>query len=187
MSEILEKSVNVLESVFKHTAPYDKGNLRYAMLSTPIVFGQVAIVEFGTEWENRSKTKYNYGQLLNDKRVIKNRESEDREKRLRNRVIKSADNTRNIIVKDLRYGKNLRMSRQQLYSNNKRLNKENKPRQYELLFIDKNIPIKKSTTPYRVNRHYHYLDDFYDIYIRHLANAFGGVLHKGDYEVKKGD
>lgn len=190
VNKTLKYACEIFWREFDAKAPRDKGNLYYAMGSKPILVGnKVAIINIGSNWSALTKQKYrrdfNYGNLLNDKRVIKNRESADKKKKLQNRRINSLDNTRNIVVKDLKYGKNLRMSRKQLESNNIRLRKENKPRQYELLFIDKNIPIKKSTTPYRVNRHYHYIDNIFDEYCKTLANALGGKLHRGDYIPKE--
>lgn len=197
--ELLEQSINVLGSVFKHTAPYSKGNLRTSMLSTPLVFGGIAIVEFGTEWESKSNIKYNYGQLLNDKRVIKNREinikedgkvsSERLKKRNEVRKERAYTNARTLIVKDTKYGKTMSISQRQYETNrqyNEKLNKNLKPyekrKDYEIIRVSYDKPIK-STPPTRVNKHYHYLEDFYETYIKHLANALGGTLHNGDYGV----
>ena len=205
VGDILDTSINVLESVFKNTAPYDKGNLRYSMLSLPLVYGRVAIMEFGSDWEHRSNVKYNYGQLLNDKRVINNREMDvttngkrDQkkvEKRNEIRAQRAYTNARTLIVKDTRYGNTLLISQRQYDTNRQKndiYNKNNptkKRKDYEIIRVSYDKPIRpeKATRPTRINKHYHYLDDFYDIYIKHLANALDGKLHRGDYGVDKED
>ena len=185
MQDYSNKAKASLEIVF-NKAPKDTGNLQYSMQSTPTISGDTITIKLGEEWQTRAKksSNYNYGQLLNDKRVIKNRESSNDVKRLQNRRIRSEQNTRNHIVKDTRNGKILRMSGRQ-YEVNMNKRKKGELPNFVLQNIDYNIPIKKSTIPYRVNRHYHYLNDLCSSFPNTFAQMVGGTLHRGDYNPSK--
>ena len=191
--EILKQATQTLDYVIGKNAPKDSGNLSYAMKSTPTILGNIAIVNLGKEWSNRAfkSKKYNYGQLLNDKRVIKNRESKNRQTRIENREKRKFTNTRSVWVKDKRYGNTIRISNRQYQISvqksrtNKKLQSSNETKDYIFIRNDTSIPtLDKKTRPMRTNRHYHYIDTLFQDYCVELARVLGGKLYKGDHYTK---
>lgn len=193
MSEILNTSIRMLDYVIGKNAPNDTGNLSQAIKSTPIVLGNMAIINLGQEWSSRAfKSKdYNYGQLLNDKRVIRNRESKNVETRIRNREQRRFTNTRSVWVKDKRYGNTIRITNRQYQRSveksrvSKKYQQFNETKDYIFLRNDTSIPTNNtSIRPTRTNRHYGYMDVLFNDYCVELARTLGGKLHKGDYYTK---
>ena len=140
---------------------------------------RVLTVEFGKNWTQKTNPKnmkanrtYNYGMLLNDKRIIKNRESKNKEKRLSNREKRAYQNTRNILVIDEK-GRNQRVSDRQYRHH------ISGQKQWKMVGVDTTIPITK--IPQRVNVHYHYLDEIYDLVVKDIAHRLNGKIHEGNY------
>lgn len=190
MSEILNTSIRTLDYVIGKNAPKDTGNLSQAIKGNPIIMGNMAIIHLGQEWSSRaSKSKnYNYGQLLNDKRVIRNRESKNRKTRIKNREQRRFANTRSVWVKDKRYGNTIRITNRQYQISveksrtSAKMQNFNETKDYIFLRNDTSIPINNtSTRPVRTNRHYGYMDVLFDEYCVDLARTLGGKLHKGIY------
>lgn len=192
MSNLLNRCFQVLDYTFQTKAPKDTGNLGYSMQSTPTIIGNVAIIELGKDWSSRTnkKDKYNYGQLLNDKRIIKNRESKKRQTRLENREKRKFSNSRSLWVKDKKYGNTIKITNRQYEISvkksrtDKKYQQFNETNRYEFIRNDNSVP-PNSGKPTRTNIHYHYLDYLFDEYSKNLARTLGGKLHKGDYKSKK--
>lgn len=201
---IMDVVLEQLETALINKAPHYTGNLRNAIKSKPFYspMEQGYVIRLGSEWQTKSnKTygkngKYYYAGLLNDKRVIKNRESKNKKNRMENRRNNNNILTRDLIVRDDTNGKILRMSEKQFnsqrrtYVNKKKVdlntfktvNQKTRVKQdkkYTLLSVDWGVPIKKAPIPMRVNRHYHYVDDVVEDMAKRVAIALGGKLKKG--------
>lgn len=192
MSEIINKALQVLDNTITRNAPRDKGNLSNAIKDTPTIdySGRAAIINLGEEWATRASksSNYNYGQLLNDKRVIKNRESKNKKTRMENREKRKFANTRSVWVKDKRYGNTIRITNRQYQISAEKSRTSAKTQNFnetkDYIFVrnDTSIPtISRSSKPVRTNRHYGYMDVLFDEFCVDLARSLGGKLHKGLY------
>ena len=189
MQNISQKLEVAVKQAFRK-APIDTGNLSYAMQSTPTSYGVVTIINLGKDWKTKAKksSNYNYGQLLNDKRIIRNRESKNVETRIRNREQRRFTNTRSVWVKDKKYGNTIRITNRQYQisvekSRKQKYESSSETKDYIFVRNDTSIPtISRTSRPVRTNRHYGYLNNICEDLPKILAKELNGTLHKGDYE-----